>query len=122
MTVVGDWENRIDTLLDRVDALFPQDDDGFGKHFRRSLDAVEYHKGRFSWQSAEGILVICEELIGVMERTERELAEMNKWADECEREVIAGVSLRAIGDVCMISHQTVQNICDRAGGLGRSEP
>jgi hypothetical protein len=34
---------------------------------------------------------------------------------------VAGVSLRAIGDACMISHQTVQNICDRAGGLGRSE-
>ena len=27
---------------------------------------------------------------------------------------VAGVSLRAIGDVCMISHQTVQNIVDRA--------
>ena len=25
-----------------------------------------------------------------------------------------GVSLRAIGDACMISHQTVQNIVDRA--------
>ena len=27
-----------------------------------------------------------------------------------------GVSLRAIGDACMISHQTVQNIVDRAAG------
>jgi hypothetical protein len=33
---------------------------------------------------------------------------------------VAGVSLRAIGDACMVSHQTVQNICDRAGGLGRT--
>ena len=31
-----------------------------------------------------------------------------------------GLSLRTIGDACMISHQTVQNICDRAGGLGRA--
>lgn len=31
---------------------------------------------------------------------------------------IAGISLRAIGDACMISHQTVQNICDRASALG----
>ena len=86
--MVGDRENRIDNLLDRVDALFPPGDDGFGKHFRRSLDAVEYHKGRFSWQAAEGVLVICEELIGVMERTERDLAEMDKWADECEAEAL----------------------------------
>ena len=27
---------------------------------------------------------------------------------------VAGVSLRTIGDACMISHQTVQNICDRS--------
>lgn len=33
---------------------------------------------------------------------------------------VVGVSLRTIGDACMISHQTVQNICDRAGGLGRA--
>ena len=36
-----------------------------------------------------------------------------------------GVSLRAIGDACMISHQTVQNICDRASGpdrAGTAEP
>ena len=33
---------------------------------------------------------------------------------------VVGVSLRTIGDACMISHQTVQNICDRAGGLGRT--
>ena len=26
----------------------------------------------------------------------------------------AGLSLRMIGEACMISHQTVQNICDRA--------
>jgi len=32
-----------------------------------------------------------------------------------------GVSLRAIGDACMISHQTVQNIVDRAAAGGRSE-
>ena len=31
-----------------------------------------------------------------------------------------GVSLRAIGDACMISHQTVQNICDRASGPDRA--
>ena len=31
-----------------------------------------------------------------------------------------GVSLRAIGDACMISHQTVQNICDRASGPDRT--
>lgn len=88
MTVVGDRENRIDALLERVDALFPANDDGFGKHFRRSLDAVEYHKGRFSWQAAEGILVICEELIGVMERTANEQAEMDAWADKCEAEAL----------------------------------
>jgi len=83
-----DWDNRIDTLLDRVDAMFPANDTGFGKHFRRSLDAVEYHKGRFSWQAAEGILVICEELVGVMERTAMEQAEMDAWADECEKETM----------------------------------
>ena len=33
---------------------------------------------------------------------------------------IAGISLRAIGDACMISHQTVQNICDRASGPDRA--
>ncbi len=33
-----------------------------------------------------------------------------------------GFSLRAIGDACMISHQTVQNICDRAGAVGATEP
>lgn len=88
MSMVGDRENRIDNLLDRVDTLFPANDDGFGKHFRRSLDAVEYHKGRFSWQAAEGILVICEELVGIMERTIREQAEMDAWADECEREAM----------------------------------
>jgi hypothetical protein len=86
--IVGDWDNRIDTLLERVDALFPANDTGFGKHFRRSLDVVEYHKGRFSWQTAEGVLVICEELVGVMERTQQEQAEMDAWADECEREAI----------------------------------
>lgn len=85
---VGDWENRIDNLLDRVDAMFPANDTGFGKHFRRSLDAVEYHKGRFSWQSAEGILVICEELVGVMERTAMEQAALDAWADECEKETM----------------------------------
>ena len=31
-----------------------------------------------------------------------------------------GFSLRAIGDACMISHQTVQNIVDRASGLDRA--
>jgi hypothetical protein len=31
-----------------------------------------------------------------------------------------GVSLRTIGDACMVSHQTVQNICDRAGGIVRA--
>ena len=31
-----------------------------------------------------------------------------------------GFSLRAIGDACMISHQTVQNICDRASGPDRA--
>ena len=86
--MAGDWDDRIDILVERVDALFPANDTGFGKHFRRSLDAVEYHKGRFSWQAAEGILVICEELIGVMERTERDLAEMDAWADECEKEAM----------------------------------
>ena len=30
----------------------------------------------------------------------------------------AGASLRAIGDACMISHQTVQNIVDRSGTAG----
>ena len=30
----------------------------------------------------------------------------------------AGLSLRMIGEACMISHQTVQNICDRAGAAG----
>ena len=29
---------------------------------------------------------------------------------------VAGLSLRAIGETCMISHQTVQNIMDRATG------
>ena len=86
--IVGDWDDRIDTLLDKVDAMFPANDTGFGKHFRRSLDAVEYHKGRFSWQAAEGILVICEELVGVMERTAMEQAEMDAWADECEKETM----------------------------------
>jgi len=33
---------------------------------------------------------------------------------------VVGVSLRTIGDACMISHQTVQNICDRAGGPDRA--
>ena len=36
-----------------------------------------------------------------------------------------GFSLRAIGEACMISHQTVQNICDRASGpdrAGTAEP
>ncbi len=28
----------------------------------------------------------------------------------------AGLSLRAIGETCMISHQTVQNIIDRVNG------
>ena len=28
----------------------------------------------------------------------------------------AGLSLRYLGDICMISHQTVQNIVDRAAG------
>ena len=88
MSIVGDRENRIDNLLDRVDALFPPGDDGFGKHFRRALDVVEYHKGRFSWTTAEGVLVICEELVGIMERTAMEQAEMDAWADECEREVM----------------------------------
>lgn len=86
--MVGDWDDRIDTLLEKVDAMFPANDTGFGKHFRRSLDAVEYHKGRFSWQAAEGILVICEELVGVMERTAMEQAEMDAWADECEKETM----------------------------------
>ena len=31
---------------------------------------------------------------------------------------VAGLSLRMIGEACMISHQTVQNICDRAGAAG----
>ena len=31
-----------------------------------------------------------------------------------------GFSLRAIGEACMISHQTVQNICDRASGSARA--
>ena len=31
-----------------------------------------------------------------------------------------GFSLRAIGDACMISHQTVQNIVDRASGPDRA--
>lgn len=30
----------------------------------------------------------------------------------------AGVSLRAIGEICMISHQTVQNIVDRVEAAG----
>lgn len=84
----GDWDNRIDTLLDKVDAMFPANDTGFGKHFRRAIDVVEYHRGRFSWTTAEGVLVICEELMGVMEETAREQAEMDAWADECEREAI----------------------------------
>jgi len=29
---------------------------------------------------------------------------------------VVGVSLRTIGEACMISHQTVQNIVDRAAG------
>ena len=33
---------------------------------------------------------------------------------------VAGLSLRAIGDACMISHQTVQNIVDRASGQDRA--
>lgn len=34
-----------------------------------------------------------------------------------------GFSLRAIGDACMISHQTVQNICDRAAdAVGATGP
>lgn len=84
----GDWDNRIDTLLDKVDAMFPANDTGFGKHFRRAIDVVEYHRGRFSWTTAEGVLVICEELMGVMEETAREQVEMDAWADECEREAI----------------------------------
>lgn len=81
----GDWDNRIDTLLDKVDAMFPANDTGFGKHFRRALDVVEYHRGRFSWTTAEGVLVICEELMGVMEETMREQAALEAWVDECER-------------------------------------
>lgn len=79
---------RVDDLLDRVDALFPGDDTGFRAHFIHSLDAVEYHDNRFSWKSADGILTICEELVGVMERTQRELAEMDEWVDKCEAEAL----------------------------------
>ena len=32
----------------------------------------------------------------------------------------AGLSLRMIGEACMISHQTVQNIVDRASGPDRA--
>ena len=33
---------------------------------------------------------------------------------------VAGLSLRMIGEACMISHQTVQNIVDRASGPDRA--
>ena len=33
-----------------------------------------------------------------------------------------GLSLRAIGDACMISHQMVQTICDKAGAAGPVTP
>jgi hypothetical protein len=33
---------------------------------------------------------------------------------------VAGLSLRVIGEACMISHQTVQNIVDRASGPDRA--
>jgi len=33
---------------------------------------------------------------------------------------VAGLSLRTIGEACMISHQTVQNIVDRASGPDRA--
>jgi DNA-directed RNA polymerase specialized sigma24 family protein len=36
---------------------------------------------------------------------------------------VAGLSLRMIGEACMISHQTVQNIVDRAAdAAGATEP
>ena len=77
---------RVDELLERLRQANISDDAGVGAALWRILCASDSR--RFSPSEQDAVALVCDELIGVIERTQRELAEMDAWADECEKEAM----------------------------------
>jgi hypothetical protein len=59
--------DEIDEMLERVEAMFPNSKDGFGKDFRLLLDIADYHRNRFTFSTTISVLNVVGELITRME-------------------------------------------------------
>lgn len=57
----------IDAIRERVDALFPANDQGFGYDFRMALRLAETHSMRLTSNYADCVLRLVDELLGRME-------------------------------------------------------
>lgn len=75
---------RVDELLERMRQANISDDAGVGAALWRILCASDSR--RFSQSEQDAVALVCDELIGAIERTQRELAEMDAWATKCEAE------------------------------------
>ncbi len=75
---------RVDDLLERMRQANISDDAGVGAALWRILCASDSR--RFSPSEQDAVALVCDELIGVIERTQREMAEMDAWATKCEAE------------------------------------
>jgi hypothetical protein len=75
---------RVDDLLERMRQANISDDAGVGAALWRILCASDSR--RFSPSEQDAVALVCDELIGVIERTQREQAEMDAWATKCEAE------------------------------------
>ena len=74
----------VDELLERLRQANISDDAGVGAALWLILCASDSR--RFSPSEQDAMALVCDELIGVIERTQRELAEMDAWATKCEAE------------------------------------
>jgi hypothetical protein len=76
--------HRVDELLERMRQANISNDAGVGAALWLILCASDSR--RFSPSEQDAVGLICDELIGVIERTQQELAELDAWATKCEAE------------------------------------
>jgi len=82
--LVGGWSDRADDLINTINTICPDDTNGLGNDIR--IIATSILTKNYSWRTTEAMLNVCEEYAAIIDRTQRELAEMDEWATRCEAE------------------------------------
>jgi len=94
VTSIDDRYERIDEMLERVNAIFGTDprSKDYGYDCRNLLDLADHHAKRFSYKQSDSILNLLGELLDRWELDEKERAEFDQWCNEQEAAYLARAS------------------------------